>query len=132
MHHAEKFTKDPSRAEVIRLQWVDDKVLELQAEHLRCTTLLKVQQEVHRLQRTNALTSRLGTVLIEAAAKPSALVMLPGRLLGIWRKSRARKTPKSLGGSDSHKAIEAYETEGIHGVEQLLKAADVSATIQAN
>lgn len=132
MYHEKKAAIQQPSVDVIELQWVDDKVLKLQAEYLRCTALLKTQQEIHRVERDNSLASRLGHTLIEGVATPGAVLALPGRLLKLWRKYSKSAAPKVLGGSSFSKVIETYEKEGAQGVELLLETADVSNHIQAN
>ena len=132
LHHGAQSTDGQNSAGGITLYWVDDRLPELMAENLRCTTLLETQREVHRLETQHALASELGQILIEGTTSPTALLAVPARLLKVWRQERKQVPTRELGGKSFDKVIAAYHEGGLAAVERLLTSVSASPTVQAN
>jgi hypothetical protein len=127
----EKETRQRSRQSIsLGKDWVDDKLIDALAECQHLRAVVKVQRDVHEVQTRNALSAKLGDLLIRGVDSPGALLALPVRLGGIWRKYRRVTAPHSLGGKDFGRVIEAFKTGGFEAVETLLL--NISPIVQAN
>ena len=101
--------------------WVDDELPSLQAEVFRLTSLVETQTRLREIESKNALNARLGDILIESVSPSGSLVGLPGKLMGIWRASKAEQPPAALGGKNFDKVIETFQAGGLEPVNQLLE-----------
>ncbi|MBC8729038.1 hypothetical protein [Paraburkholderia sp. UCT2] len=110
--------------------WVDDELVGALAECQHLRTVVKVQRDVHEVQTRNALNVKLGDLMIRGVDSPRALLALPVRLAGIWRRYRRVTAPESLGGKDFGRVIEAFKTGGFEAAEKLLL--NISPIVQAN
>lgn len=102
--------------------WVDDELPSLHAEVSRLTALVKTQSRLREIEAKNALNARLGDILIQSVSPSGSLVGLPGKLMGIWRASKAEQPSAALGGKNFDKVIEAFQKGGLEPVNQLLAA----------
>lgn len=102
--------------------WVDDDLPAVQAEVSRLTALVETQTRLREIEAKNALNARLGDILIQSVSPSGSLVGLPGKLMGIWRASKAQQPPAALGGKNFDKVIEVFQKGGLESVKQLLAA----------
>lgn len=102
--------------------WVDDELPTLQAEVSRLTVLVETQARLRDIESKNALNARLGDILIQSVSASGNLVGLPGKLLGIWRASKAEQPSATLGRKNFEKVIEAFQKGGLEPVNQLFAA----------
>ena len=126
----EKASRSSSASSSSSAVWVDDELPEALAEIQRLKSLVDTQQKIHRLESQNALSARLGKLLIQNFDAGS-LFTLPGKLGKIWRES-SRKTPPEILGGKFEKLIAAYDSGDFASVEKLLLAAKISPAMQAN
>ncbi|SDR41831.1 FkbM family methyltransferase [Paraburkholderia tuberum] len=112
--------------------WVHAELLDALAENCRLQALAQAQKKVHRLETQNALTSKLGNILIRGTDSPASLFSVPGKLAKIWRQSGQQTPPKLLGGKSFDKLIEAYGKGGLDAAEKLLAGASIGPVMQAN
>ena len=119
-------------ATVIHIAPIDDRLIEVQAENLRCQALVKAQGEIHALQARHALANQLGDILIEGSRSTGAMLSVPARLHRAWRQNRRENPPASLGGKTFDKVLAAYQDGGEAAVESLLNQAAVSTETQAS
>lgn len=110
--------------------WVDDELPTVQAEVSRLTALVETQSRLREIESKNALNARLGDILIQSVSPSGSLVGLPGKLIGIWRASKAEQPSAALGGKTFDKVIEAFQKGGLESVNQLL-AAELAPEIRA-
>ena len=119
-------------ATVIHIAPVDERLIEVQAENLRCQALVKAQGEIHALQARHALANQLGDILIEGSRSTGAMLSVPARLHRAWRQNRRETPPASLGGKTFDKVLAAYQDGGEAAVEALLNQASASTATQAS
>jgi len=119
-------------ATVIHIAPVDERLIEVQAENLRCQALVKAQGDIHILQTRHALANQLGDILIEGSRSTGAMLSVPARLHRAWRQNRRETPPASLGGKTFDKVLSAYQDGGEAAVESLLNQASVSTATQAS
>ncbi|MGE8548997.1 MAG: hypothetical protein ACN6OC_16280 [Alcaligenes sp.] len=119
-------------ATVIHIAPVDERLIEVQAENLRCQALVKAQGEIHALQARHALANQLGDILIEGSRSTGAMLSVPARLHRAWRQNRRETPPASLGGKTFDKVLSAYQDGREAAVEALLNQASVSTATQAS
>lgn len=119
-------------ATVIHIAPVDERLIEVQAENLRCQAVVKAQGEIHALQARHALANQLGDILIEGSRSTGAMLSVPARLHRAWRQNRRETPPASLGGKTFDKVLSAYQDGGEAAVESLLNQALVSTATQAS
>ena len=100
--------------------WVDDELPVLQAEASRLSTLVETQTRLRDIESKNALNARLGDILIQSVSPSGSIVGLPGKLMGVWRASKAEQPPAALGGKNFDKVIEVFQAGGLESVNQLL------------
>jgi hypothetical protein len=112
--------------------WVDDELPDIMAENERLRALVNALKTVNKLESENALSVRLGNILIQAVDSPGFLFSLPVKLTKVWRESSRKSPPKSLGGNNFDKVIAAYEKGGFDAVGKLMAEVSVSLTIKAN
>ncbi|RKT21663.1 hypothetical protein B0G69_5064 [Paraburkholderia sp. RAU2J] len=102
------------------------------SETNRLMTLVKVQQELHRLETRNTLSAQLGSLLIESVDSPKAFVTLPVRLGRIWRIHSKQTPPKSLGGKGFVALTNAYRAGGFDAVDKLMDEKSIPPAMRAN
>jgi 3'(2'),5'-bisphosphate nucleotidase len=113
------------------LFYVDNELPGLLAENLRLQALVQAQLKIHQLETQNALSNKLGNILIQGVDSLGSLLSVPGKIGSIWRESTRKIPPKALGGKGFDKVISVYDGDGFDAVERLL--AEVSSPImQAN
>lgn len=117
---------------IIYIAPVDKSLIDAQAETLRHQTLLKAQGELHALRTRYALASQLGEILIHGTRSVRAMLSLPSSLLRAWKQNRHEVPPKSLGGKQFDRVVEAFSVGGEGAVEALLTRASVSTVVQAS
>ncbi len=120
------------RNEAGRLDWIDDELPDALAENKRLEAIVEVLQKTHQLEAQNSLKVKLGNILIQGVDSPRTLLAVPGKLGKIWRESRRKSPPHSLGGKEFGKVIEVYGDGGFKAVEKLITAVSLAPTIQAN
>jgi hypothetical protein len=114
------------------IAWVDDELPDILAENQRLQVLVEVQQKVHRLETQNALSAKLGNILIQGVDSPGSLLSVPGKLGRIWRESARQVPPDSLGGKGFDKVIAVYDDGGFDAVEKLLAGVSISPVMLAD
>jgi hypothetical protein len=114
------------------IAWVDDELPDILAENQRLNALVKAQQKVYQIETQNALSAKLGNILIQGADSPASLFSVPGKLGKIWRESSRQVPPDALGGKGFDKLIAGYEGGGFDAVEKLLAKVSISLAMQAN
>jgi hypothetical protein len=112
--------------------WIDEELPNALAEVQRLQTLVQVLSNVHRLESQNALSSRLGSLLIQSVETPAGLLAAPAKLIKMWRESTQDQPPKELGGKGFEKVIATYANDAFKSVEKLLASTAISPVMQAN
>ena len=112
--------------------WVDEELPAAIAENFRLQAIVEVQKTMHQVETQNALSVKLGDILIQGVESPSALLGVPGQLGRIWRASKRHTPPAVFGGKNFDRVIEVYHEAGFGAVDDLLTSVPVSPAMRAN
>lgn len=111
---------------------LNDDFFKIFADNIRLQVLIDTQREIHAWMSKNALSVRLGNLLIQGVDSAKPFLMLPVLLCKIWRESRRKDLPAEFGGEKCEKVIAAHRDGGFSEVERLLASVSISPNLQAS
>ena len=90
-----------------------------------------IYKYIHKIEKDNSIKARIGDIVINSSKSFYSIILLPLKLLKIWR-ILTRVNPVSKFGKDYVNLINTYEKKGKEAVQQLLNSIPTASPMKAN
>ena len=110
---------------------IPHKINSILIENIKLHSLVNQQIIAIQIERQNRISARLGEILIKSVNSIGEFILLPFKLLRIWKALKKTTPPDSLG-VNFQKVIDAYTTGGLEYVDRLLNSVFISSVMRAN